>query len=80
MQASRVNKESRASALNELLKQMQIDLKVLRNAVKGYSASQHGLNMPEIKQILSHFEVDGTGKRAELNLKLSRLLIELDVQ
>ncbi len=34
---------------------MQIDLQILRNAAAGCSASQRGLNIPEIKQVLSHF-------------------------
>ena len=72
--------EKRTQLLNALLKNMQIDLQILRNAAAGCSASQRGLNIPEIKQVLSHFNIDANLKRADLNMKLAGLLLSLGVQ
>ena len=71
---------NRNSALNALLNQMQIDFEFLRNAAAGKSASQHGLNMPEIKHVLNYFNVDSSGKREDLNMKLSNLLTSIRAQ
>jgi hypothetical protein len=72
--------EKTTPLLNALLKNMQIDLQILRNAAAGCSASQRGLNIPEIKQVLSHFNIDANLKRADLNMKLAGLLLSLGVQ
>jgi hypothetical protein len=75
--SGQVQAENRTSALNALLNQMRIEFEFLRNAAAGKSASQRGLNMPEIKQILNHFNIDSSGKREDLNLKLSCLLTSI---
>ena len=67
------------SELEVLLKQMQIDIQTLRNAAAGKSKSAQGLNIPEIEQVLNHFKIDISGKRADLNSKLSGLLASLGV-
>jgi hypothetical protein len=67
------------SELEVLLKQMQIDIQTLRNAAAGKSESVQGLNIPEIQQVLNHFKIDISGKRADLNSKLSGLLASLGV-
>jgi hypothetical protein len=72
--------EKRTHLLNAVLKNMQIDLQILRNAAAGCSASQRGLNIPEIKQVLSHFNIDANLKRADLNMKLADLLVTLGAQ
>jgi cell division septum initiation protein DivIVA len=71
---------NRTSELESVLKQMQIDYKTLRAAAAGRSASQHGLNMTEMKHVLNHFKIESSGKREDLNLKLSGLLISLEMK
>jgi hypothetical protein len=79
-QPGRHNMTNRTSELESLLKQMQIEYKTLRAAAAGRSASQHGLNMPEMKHVLNHFKMESSGKREDLNLKLSGLLISLEMK
>jgi hypothetical protein len=74
------NMTNRTSELESVLKQMQIDYKTLRAAAAGRSASQHGLNMTEMKHVLNHFKIESSGKREDLNLKLSGLLISLEMK
>ena len=71
---------NRTSELESVLKQMQIDYKTLRAAAAGRSARQHGLNMTEMKHVLNHFKIESSGKREDLNLKLSGLLISLEMK
>ena len=71
--------EGAKSALDALLKQMQIDLQTLHNAAGGKCLSQKGLNKAEIERVLNHFKIDNSGSRQDLNSKLSRLLTALRV-
>ncbi len=72
--------QSASGGLQVLLDQMQIDLHRLQNAAGGKSLSQKGLNKPEIERVLTHFKVDCSGSRQDLNSKLSQLLGLLRVQ
>jgi hypothetical protein len=70
------------SVLNELMKQMQIDVQILRKAAAGKVRSQGGLNIPDIKKVLGTFDVDNDGstRRADLDAKLSCLLNSMGLQ